>query len=162
MDTNEPPTTEVDWNEKSLHPPLSPSPDILDLAKRIKERVEAVDVWAENDPDSPMNVIHTIDEHIVAILDKLDPHWHTDGKSESLMQSYFATGNTQFSHNGDFSGDVRLSVSHGPSGHEINLGIDVPMTDLLEFVGEYIRRQAITRLENMNNREIIDRAQAGS
>lgn len=45
MDTNEPPTTEVDWNEKSLHPPIPASPDILDLEnmnnREIIDRAQA-------------------------------------------------------------------------------------------------------------------------
>lgn len=47
---------------------------IKKLAEAIKERTEAASIWDDGN-DSPMRVINTIDDLVIAILAEIDPDW---------------------------------------------------------------------------------------
>ena len=57
-------------------------------------------------------------------------------------------GKTLFIHNGDYSGDVTIKVKKGDE-------IKIPLDDLLEFVGGYVRDQKISKLEQMSGKEVL-------
>ena len=61
-------------------------------------------------------------------------------------------GTTTFMYDGDFGEDIEIyPLGYCPAGD----GIKIPFEDLLGFVAEYVRRQKISDLEQMDDREII-------
>ncbi len=66
------------------------------------------------------------------------------------MHTYRAAGATIFNYNSDYSGNVLVRDQFG-------VEVAVPMQDILEFVAEYARMKAVTRLEVMTTEEIIRR-----
>jgi hypothetical protein len=56
-------------------------------------------------------------------------------------------------HNGDFSGDVSI-VKELP-GQKHAMEMKLPFEDLLDFVAEYVRGEAIEKLEGMDSRDLL-------
>ncbi|MEJ2043672.1 MAG: hypothetical protein P8X74_03755 [Reinekea sp.] len=59
------------------------------------------------------------------------------------------TEKTIFQHNGDYSGDVIIMEK------ETNKEVKVPFDDLKAFFAEYVRENLISRVENMDERELL-------
>lgn len=53
-----------------------------------------------------------------------------------------------FVHNSDLSGGVKITDTHGNT-------IEVAGADLINFLGNWVRQEAISRLENMNGRDVL-------
>jgi len=71
-----------------------------------------------------------------------------------MSRTYQAAGGTQFIHNGDYSGEVTITVTAEP--FFIGLGkwrIEVPFTDLRELVFAHLRQQKIDQLEQTSDDE---------
>jgi hypothetical protein len=60
---------------------------------------------------------------------------------------------TTFHFNGDFRGDVEI-VRHGGSSHEERMRVPMEVLDIL--FAERIRRQRISRIEQMSDQALID------
>ena len=58
-------------------------------------------------------------------------------------------GDTVFTHDGDFGGNVEIKSKGMPT-------INIPFEDLKGIVAEYIRYHMMSRLESMDRTEIIE------
>lgn len=66
----------------------------------------------------------------------------------------------RFHHNGDYSGEVWVNmrpdeVEAGRFGDEEYVTVKIPMEDLLDIVGEYVRMQRIQELESVDVRTLL-------
>ena len=52
-----------------------------------------------------------------------------------------------FIHNGNYFGPVKIVNGENT--------IEIPFEDILEFVGEYVRSERISKLEQMNTEELL-------
>lgn len=59
-------------------------------------------------------------------------------------------GNTVFHHNGDYSGDLIIKNVDQPQNE-----IRIPVIDVINFVGDIVRSQQISKLEQMNGAEVL-------
>lgn len=64
------------------------------------------------------------------------------------MHSFNAPSGTTFHHNGDFSGFIEYEDSKG--GYAT-----LPFEDMKALVAEYVRRERISRLEEMSDDEVF-------
>jgi hypothetical protein len=58
-------------------------------------------------------------------------------------------GGLQFTHNGDYSGEVEIN------NLDENVVMTVDMQDLLDFVAEYVRSKRISELEQMSTKKLL-------
>ena len=65
------------------------------------------------------------------------------------MHHYESNG-VAFNFNGDFSGDVEIIVGYGEH-------FAVPFEAIKAFAGEYMRRELVSRLEEIDGNELLDR-----
>lgn len=66
---------------------------------------------------------------------------------------------TVFIHNGDYSGDVsiRYKEKKDQGSYEINdQAIEIPITDLIDFVAEIQRNRLISKIEQMSSNELLN------
>lgn len=66
----------------------------------------------------------------------------------------FTHGDTIIHHNGDFSGSVTIAPGKTESGAK-QVEIEVPFSALRALVAEYVRREAISRLEQASPNDIL-------
>jgi hypothetical protein len=66
-----------------------------------------------------------------------------------MSHTTITDGGTTFTHNGDYSGDVRITAPSAGRPY-----IEVPFADLRQLVLWYLRDKAIERLENAEGGEL--------
>lgn len=74
------------------------------------------------------------------------------------MQTFKASEDVSFLHNGDFSGTVIISVPpskvHQPWPAD-PYWVKVEFSDILDFVAEFVRKGLITNIENMTTNDLM-------
>ncbi len=64
------------------------------------------------------------------------------------MHTYQTERGTYFTFNSDLSGDVQILTIKGDK-------CQVPGEDLLQFIGEHVRAERISRLETLTYRQVL-------
>lgn len=72
------------------------------------------------------------------------------------MRSFTAPSGNTYSHNGDFSGSILVNREDlAIDGHD---RVAIPADDVIALAAEYLRRRAVTRIEEMSVEEIMHHA----
>lgn len=72
-----------------------------------------------------------------------------------MAHTYYGPQGTRFHNNSDLSGDVIATVRPYDSRDGTQITVRIPGEDIKSLVAQYVRLEKITRLEDMDDDEVL-------